>query len=69
MRHCQFLQLPAASLRVARSWAIVVARVEQRLLEESVLRGWLEGAVTREEDRALFGLRANFGVTTPIASK
>jgi hypothetical protein len=36
--------------------AIVLARVEQGLLEESVLRGWLEGAVERAEDRALFGL-------------
>jgi len=36
--------------------AVVLARVEQGLLEESVLRGWLEGAVERAEDRALFGL-------------
>ena len=36
--------------------AIVLARVDQGLLEESVLRGWLEGAVERPEDRALFGL-------------
>jgi len=36
--------------------AIVLARVDQGLLEESVLRGWLAGTVTREEDRALLGL-------------
>ena len=36
--------------------AIVLARVDQGLLEESVLRGWLEGAVERAEDRALFNL-------------
>ena len=35
--------------------AIVLAGVDQGLLEESVLRGWLAGTVTREEDRALFG--------------
>ncbi len=37
--------------------AVVLARVEQGLLEESVLRGWLEGAIEQPEDRALFGLR------------
>ncbi len=36
--------------------AVVLARVEQGLLEESVLKGWLDGAVSRPEDRALFGL-------------
>lgn len=36
--------------------AVVLARVEQGLLEESVLRGWLDPALTRAEDRALFGL-------------
>jgi hypothetical protein len=36
--------------------AIVLAKVEQGVLEESVLRGWLKGALTRPEDRALFGL-------------
>lgn len=36
--------------------AIVLARVQQGELEESVLRGWLEGAVERAEDRALFEL-------------
>jgi len=36
--------------------AIALARVDQGLLEESVLREWLAGTVMREEDRALFGL-------------
>ena len=40
------------------SGAIVLARVEQGLLEESVLRGWLDGALDRADDRALFGLGA-----------
>jgi len=38
--------------------AIVLARVDQGLLEESVLQGWLEGALERADDRALFGLAA-----------
>ena len=38
--------------------AIVLARVEHGLLEESVLRGWLDGALERADDRALFGLQA-----------
>jgi hypothetical protein len=36
--------------------AVVLAKVEQGALEDSVLRGWLEGALTRSDDRALFGL-------------
>jgi hypothetical protein len=36
--------------------AVVLARVQQGLLEESVLRGWLEGALERADDRALFKL-------------
>jgi hypothetical protein len=36
--------------------AIVLARVEHGLLQESVFRDWLEDALTRQEDRALFGL-------------
>jgi len=36
--------------------AVVLAKVEQGVIEESVLRGWLEGALTRGDDRALFGL-------------
>jgi len=38
--------------------AIVLSRVEKGLLEESVLRGWLDGALERADDRALFGLGA-----------
>jgi hypothetical protein len=36
--------------------AIVLAKVEQGVIQESVLRGWLSGALTRADDRALFGL-------------
>ena len=36
--------------------AIVLAKVEQGVLEESVLRRWLDGALTRADDRALFAL-------------
>jgi hypothetical protein len=36
--------------------AIVLAKVEQGVLEEAVLRRWLDGALTREDDRQLFGL-------------
>jgi hypothetical protein len=36
--------------------AIVLAKVEQGVLDESVLRGWLKGALTRADDKALFGL-------------
>jgi septal ring factor EnvC (AmiA/AmiB activator) len=38
--------------------AIVLAKVEQGLLAESVLRGWLDGALERADDRALFNLPA-----------
>lgn len=36
--------------------AIVLAKVGQGVIEEAELRGWLEGALTRPDDRALFGL-------------
>jgi hypothetical protein len=36
--------------------ALVLARVEQGVLEKSVLRGWLDGALERADDRALFEL-------------
>jgi hypothetical protein len=36
--------------------AVVLAKVEQGVIQESVLRGWLEGALTRAEDRELFNL-------------
>ena len=36
--------------------AVVLARVEKGLLEESVLRAWMDGALERAEDQALFGL-------------
>jgi hypothetical protein len=36
--------------------AIVLTRVEQGLLPESELRAWLEAALTRADDRALFEL-------------
>jgi septal ring factor EnvC (AmiA/AmiB activator) len=36
--------------------AIVLAKVEQGVLEESVLKRWLDQALKREDDRALFEL-------------
>lgn len=36
--------------------AIVLAKVEQGVLEVGVLRKWLDGALTRPDDRALFDL-------------
>ncbi|MGH8226503.1 MAG: mobilization protein [Steroidobacteraceae bacterium] len=36
--------------------AVVLARVERGLLEDAVLKGWLDPAITREEDRAICGL-------------
>jgi hypothetical protein len=41
--------------------AIVLAKVEQGFLEEQVLRKWLDGALTREDDRALFRLDRGSG--------
>ena len=38
--------------------AIVLAKVDQGVIADSTLRGWLEGALTRADDRALFGLKA-----------
>ena len=38
--------------------AIVLAKVEEGVLDESVLRGWLDEALTREDNRALFELHA-----------
>ena len=36
--------------------AIVLAKVDQGVIEQAVLRGWLKGALKRPDDRALFGL-------------
>lgn len=41
--------------------AAVLARVEQGLLEESVLREWLDVALERAEDRELFSLPVGGG--------
>jgi septal ring factor EnvC (AmiA/AmiB activator) len=38
--------------------AIVLAKVDQEVLSESTLRAWLDKALTRSDDRALFGLDA-----------
>jgi hypothetical protein len=39
-------------------WAVVLAKVEDGSLEEAVLKAWLHPAITRPEDRVLFGLDA-----------
>lgn len=36
--------------------AVVLAKVEQGVLSEAQLRAWLEGALVRQDDRALFCL-------------
>jgi len=36
--------------------AVVLAKVEQGVIDKAQLRGWLEGALSRADDRALFGL-------------
>jgi hypothetical protein len=36
--------------------AVVLAKVEEGIFEEATLRGWLDAALTREDDRALFEL-------------
>jgi len=38
--------------------ALVLARVQQGRFSEGELRGWLDEALTRADDRALFGLGA-----------
>jgi hypothetical protein len=35
--------------------AVVLAKVEKGEFEEAVLKGWMDAAVSRPEDRALFG--------------
>lgn len=36
--------------------AVVLEKVERGEIDKGVLLGWMEGALTREEDRGLFGL-------------
>jgi hypothetical protein len=36
--------------------AVVLAKIEEGVFEEAVLRGWMDAVLTREDDRALFGL-------------
>ena len=36
--------------------AVVLAKVDQGVIDEAVLRGWLKGALSRADDRALFGM-------------
>jgi hypothetical protein len=36
--------------------AIVLAKVEQGEIDAGLLRGWLDQALTRQDDRELFGL-------------
>lgn len=39
--------------------AIILAKVEDGSLEEKILKEWLHPAITKPEDRALFGLPLN----------
>ena len=36
--------------------AVVLSRIDQGLLDESVLREWMQGALDAADDRRLFGL-------------
>jgi hypothetical protein len=36
--------------------AIVMAKLDQKVMDEKLLRSWLDEALTREDDRALFAL-------------
>lgn len=36
--------------------AIILAKIEVGSLEEAVLKAWLRPAITKPQDRALFGL-------------
>jgi prefoldin subunit 5 len=36
--------------------AVVMAKLEQKVMDEKLLRRWLDEALTRADDRALFGL-------------
>jgi hypothetical protein len=36
--------------------AVVLAKVDQGVLADATLRGWLDAALTRNDDRDLFGL-------------
>jgi hypothetical protein len=38
--------------------AVVLSKVEDGSLEETVLKNWLDGALTRQDDRELFELEA-----------
>ena len=38
--------------------AIVMAKIEQGVMDEKQLKGWLDKALTRADDRALFGLES-----------
>jgi hypothetical protein len=38
--------------------AVVMAKIEQKVMDEKLLRGWLDQALTRADDRALFNLPA-----------
>jgi hypothetical protein len=46
----------AATRRKILVGGIVLAKVEQGEIDSEQFRGWLDGALTRAEDRALFGL-------------
>jgi hypothetical protein len=41
--------------------AIIMAKVEQEVMDEKLLRRWLDEALTRSDDRALFGLTPGLG--------
>lgn len=38
--------------------AVLLSKVEAREFDEKILRGWMDQALSRPDDRALFGLNA-----------
>jgi hypothetical protein len=36
--------------------AVVMAKIEQKVMDDQLLRGWLDQALSRTDDRALFNL-------------
>jgi hypothetical protein len=39
--------------------AMVLAKIEKGELEEAILKKWMDAALSRPEDRTLFGLESN----------
>jgi hypothetical protein len=49
--------------------AIVLAKVDEGFFDAAVLRDWLEAALTREDDRALFDLPPSGGPIEDLSGR